>query len=190
MDASFLVGGLVDSLLRSSGCKTGHTYSNDIAFKFLHRVLPTPDRLTLFRPSHDTSCNSCGDGRADIEHTFARCPSARSLQPSLRRILTSFLSHVPSNVTLLTAPFLCGLSLSSPTSFIVWTFIASYCQHRNSLNSNSILSVTASAIRRRIVEEWHEARLHRPSRIDFFLANGDHRIGRAPRVLRMARRRP
>ena len=36
-------------------------YSNDIAFKFLHCVLPTPDRLTIFRPSHDTSCNSCGN---------------------------------------------------------------------------------------------------------------------------------
>ena len=158
-------------------------YSNDIAFKFLHRVLPTPDRLTLFRPFQYTSCDSCDDARADLEHSFARCPSARSFQLSLRRILTCFLSNVPSDVTLLTALFLCGLSQSSSASFIVWTFIAFYWQHRNSLNSNTILSVTASAIRRRIVEEWHEARLHRPPRIDFFLADGDHRIGRAPCVL-------
>ena len=142
-------------------------YSNDIAFKFLHRVLPTPDHLTLFRPFHDTSCDSCSDGWADHEHIFA-CPSARSFQPSLRRILTCFLSNVPSDVTLLTALFLCGLSQSSPVLFIVWAFIVSYWQHRNSLNSRSILSVTAAAIRRRIVEEWHEARLHRPLRIDFF----------------------
>ena len=135
VDSPFLIGELVASLLHFSGCKAEHPiFLRYFLFKFLHRVFQTLGRLTLFRPFHDTSCDSCGDGRADLEHIFARRPSARSLQPSFRRIFICFLSNVASDVTLLTALFLYGLSQSLPASisFIVRTFIVSYWQDRNS----------------------------------------------------------
>ena len=133
-------------------------YHSDVAFKFLHRVLPTPHRL-LFLPSHDPGCPSCGHRRATIDHIFGRCPKARLLPLPLRRLLSVFLPSVPSNLTLLSAPFLPNLASSRAASFLVWLFIATYWQHYSVLSPTSILSIVASGVRRRMSADWHLARL-------------------------------
>ena len=152
-------------LLRAS---LDSAYHSDIAFKFLHRVLPTPHRLLLFLPSHDPGCPSCGHRRATIDHIFGRCPTARLLRLPLRRLLSVFLPAVPSNLTLLSAPFIPNLASSRAASFLVWLFIATYWQHYSVLSPTSILSIVASGVRRRMSADWHLARRHRPPAVEFF----------------------
>ena len=152
-------------LLRAS---LDSAYHSDVAFKFLHRVLPTPHRLLLFLPSHDPGCPSCGHRRATIDHIFGRCPTARLLRLPLRRLLSVFLPSVPSNLTLLSAPFLPNLASSRAASFLVWLFIATYWQHYSVLSPTSILSIVASGVRRRMSADWHLARRHRPPAVEFF----------------------
>ena len=151
-----------------AAARLGTPYSRDMAFKFLHRVLPTPHRLTLFDRFQDPSCPLCHHIRADLEHVFRRCPAARALRVPLRRILFSVLSYVPPTITLLSAPFLPSLSSSAAASFIVWTFVVVFWQHRLNLSLHSIIGIIAATIRRRILADWHLARRHQPTNVNFF----------------------
>ena len=147
-----------------AAARLGTPYSRDMAFKFLHRVLPTPHRLTLFDRFQDPSCPLCHHIRADLEHVFRRCPAARAL----RVPFFSLCSYVPPTITLLSAPFLPSWSSSAAASFIVWTFVVAFWQHRLNLSLHSIIGIIAATIRRRILADWHLARRHQPTNVDFF----------------------
>ena len=146
-----------------AAARLGTPYSRDRAFKFLHRVLPTPHRLTLFDRFQDPSCPLCHHIRADLEHVFRRCPAARALRVPLRRILFSVLSY-----TSRLSPYLPSLSSSAAASFIVWTFVVVFWQHRLNLSLHSIIGIIAATIRRRILADWHLARRHQPTNVNFF----------------------
>lgn len=144
-------------------------YSRDVAFKFMHRVLPTPHRLHRCRIAPSSDCPLCHHPDATLEHMFKRCPTARSLRIPLRRLLATISdSPVPSNVTLWSAPFLPNLSRSPAASFVVWTFVTTYWQQHNKLSLSGIRSVIASLIRLRITDDWYLCRRHRPPDVDFF----------------------
>jgi hypothetical protein len=147
-----------------------HTpYDRDIAFKFIHRVLPTPDRRYQFGTSESPSCALCRCRLADIVHVFRRCPSARLLRIPLRRVLSALLHRpVPSSLTLFSAPLLPRLSLSSSASFVVWIFLTTFWKLRETHSSKSIASIVASRIRQRINDDWYAARRHRLPDSQFF----------------------
>ena len=90
---------------------------------------------------------------------------ARALRVPLRRIIFSVLSYVPPTITLLSAPFLPSLSSSTAASFIVWTFVVAFWQHRHNLSIRSIIGIIAATIRRRILADWHLARRHQPTNV-------------------------
>ena len=153
--------------MRTAGLSTA--YSKDIAFKYLHRVLPTPARLHRFRMAPSSVCRVCSHPVATLDHLFKRCPKARRLRLPLRRILSALYEPVlPSNVTLWSAPFLPCLSRCRPASFVVWCFIVIYWRFHLSHTLPAIISILAANIRQAIVADWHSARRHRSPDIEFF----------------------
>ena len=153
--------------MRTAGLST--SYSKDIAFKYLHRVLPTPARLHRFRMAPSSVCRVCSHPVATLDHLFKRCPKARRLRLPLRRILSALYEPVlPFNVTLWSAPFLPCLSRCRPASFVVWCFIVIYWRFHLSHSLPAIISIIAANIRQAIVADWHSARRHRPPAVEFF----------------------
>jgi hypothetical protein len=90
----------------------------------------------------------------------------------LRRLLSVFLSFVPQNLTLLSAPFIPDLSSHPTACFVVWIFHVLFWLHRSELAPTSILSIVASNVRRRISADWQLARRHRPTTFTFSAASG------------------
>lgn len=69
---------------------------------YIHRVLPTQERLHLWKPSCQPTCIACGQYPDTFEHVFRKCPKAKSLLKPMKRLLsTTTVGSLPSNSDLL-----------------------------------------------------------------------------------------
>lgn len=125
-----------------------------------HLVLSHPFRLTLFRPSHDTSCSVCGHHRATVGWSYVGTllSSKVSAWPTLLTSLhPSVLSCYPLVYPILQEhPF--SRSILTVRTLLLW-------QHHCTRSLPTILStIIALAIRWQVTKDWYLARLHRPQR--------------------------
>ena len=122
-------------------------YIRDTAFRYLHRVLLTPDRMFRLGIASEATCTICGHGCATNKHVFDRCPRARSFPIPLRRILSVVYGQkLPSTIKLYSVPFLHGLLVKPASAFVLWTFVLGYWTYHSKLSNKTFLSMIASCM--------------------------------------------
>lgn len=130
-------------------------YSRDIGFKFLHRVLPTRQRLHRWGLTTDPRCQLCNYNEETLQHVFRDCPRAILMKRTLHSFLSAVVSeNLDPNLDLLSAPF----RVHTPeTAFIVWTIVTHFWKHRSNLSHSEVVRLVERQIRRKKTDERRQA---------------------------------
>ena len=100
-------------------------YARDIAFKLLHRVLPTRSRLARWHlaPSgraRFVACTVCGVPDETLLHVFARCPYTHNVLHLVISLFRSLSPNIPPGFSLLEAVVCHNVFRSPPLAALLW----------------------------------------------------------------------
>ena len=95
-------------------------YTRDIAFKLLHRVLPTRSRLARWHLAPNGACTVCGVPDETLLHVFARCPYTYNVFHLVSSLFRSLSPKIPPGLSLLEAVFCRNVFRSPPLADLMW----------------------------------------------------------------------
>ena len=97
-----------------------HCYARDIAFKLLHCVLPTRNRLARWHLAPSGACTVCGVPDETLLHVFAQCPYTHNVLHLVSSLFRSLSPKIPPGFSLLEAVFCRNVFRSPPLAALLW----------------------------------------------------------------------
>ena len=143
-------------------------YARDVAFKLLHRVLPTRIRLARWHLASTGRCSVCGVPDETLEHVFDRCPLTHNVLQLVGSLFRSLSPNIPPTFTLLEAVFCRNLSCSPPLAALLWIVFVCIWMHRGDTSAHGMEGLIRHRFRERIRVAWYECRRHRQPDYEYF----------------------
>ena len=143
-------------------------YARDVAFKFLHRVLPTRSRLARRHLASTGRCSVCGVPDETLEHVFDRSPLTHNVLHLFGSLFRSLSPNIPPTFTLLEAVFCRNLSCSQPLAALLWIVLVCIWMHRRDTSAHGMAGLIRHRFRERIRIARYECRRHRQPDYEYF----------------------
>ena len=143
-------------------------YARDVAFKLLHRVLPTRGRLAWWHLASSGECSVCGVPDETLEHVFDRCPLTHNVLHLVGSLFRSLSPNIPPTFTLLEAVFCRNVSRSPPLAALLWIVLVCIWTHRRDTSAHGMAGLIRYRFRERIRVAWYECRRHRQPDYEYF----------------------
>ena len=143
-------------------------YARDIAFKLLHRVLPTRSRLARWHLAPSRACTVCGVPDEILLHVFAQCPYTHNVLHLVRSLFQSLSPKIPPGFSLLEAVFCRNVFRSSPLAALLWIVLVCLWTQRRDTSVHGLAGLIRHRLRDRIRLDWHQCRRPRQPDYEYF----------------------